>query len=106
MRSLLVALLLAPTLSHAVPRFALRDGAPCAKCHVDPSGGGMRTGFGRAAFEVTTLPGTWATLPADAAPLDANLSDSVTIGSDMRLLCGPLLPVMAETTRPAASSSI
>jgi hypothetical protein len=87
MRALaLVVLTLAPSLALAVPRFALREGAPCAKCHVDPSGGGMRTGYGRSAFEVTKLPGTWATLPADAAPLDAHLSDSVTVGSDLRVL--------------------
>jgi hypothetical protein len=47
-----VVLMLGPTTpmrpAHARPIYAQETGLPCGRCHVNPNGGGPRTGFGRA----------------------------------------------------------
>lgn len=48
-----------PSLSSAKPEFTMREGAACWQCHVNPSGGGVRTDLGFAhgqglALEATT----------------------------------------------------
>ena len=43
----LSGLLVLPSVACALPRFAARVGASCSLCHVDPSGGGMRTDYAR-----------------------------------------------------------
>lgn len=63
----------------AEPRFAVRYGAPCTLCHVNPSGGGMRAPFGRNVFEAREL-GWWA-----FAPIDPQLADQIALGGDFRL---------------------
>ncbi|MBI2893378.1 MAG: hypothetical protein HYY06_07480 [Deltaproteobacteria bacterium] len=63
----------------AEPRFAARYGAPCTLCHVNPSGGGMRTAFGRNVFEAREL-GWWA-----FAPIDPQLGEQLALGGDFRL---------------------
>ncbi len=49
-----LVLLLAPS-AEAEPRFALREGMHCATCHVNQTGGGMRTPWGRT-FSQVSLP--------------------------------------------------
>lgn len=64
----------------AEPYIAARAGLKCMQCHVNPSGGGMRTVFGHA-YAQTTLAGDPATLGSQfwGAP------DSwITIGGDLR----------------------
>jgi hypothetical protein len=39
---------LAPRTAQALPIYAQRTKLPCGQCHVDPSGGGPLTNFGRA----------------------------------------------------------
>ncbi|MBI3189558.1 MAG: hypothetical protein HYZ33_02805, partial [Ignavibacteriales bacterium] len=41
--------------SFAIPRFALMTGAKCGACHVNPTGGQMRTEYG-SSFSVDALP--------------------------------------------------
>ncbi len=68
----------APSL-RAEPAFAVREGLACSACHVNRTGGGMRTPFGVA----------WAQshLPTFRAPgvFDPRLGESVTLGANLRL---------------------
>jgi len=41
--------------AQAIPRFAVRNGAHCTLCHVNPNGGGARNDYGRDVFEKTRL---------------------------------------------------
>jgi hypothetical protein len=83
--ALLVAALAWASAAQAEPRFAARFGFPCAVCHVNPSGGGLRTAYARDVFEKQQLtfgPG------ADSQPgvdFDPRLSDRLTFGGDFRL---------------------
>jgi hypothetical protein len=68
--------------SHALPRFALVAGAKCGSCHVNPTGGQMRTEYATKSFSVDALP-IRATRDEDFG-LDTRLSESITIGGDYR----------------------
>jgi hypothetical protein len=81
----LVSAFLLAGAARAEPRFAARLGFPCAVCHVNPTGGGLRTPYGRDVFEKQQLtfgPGN------DALPgldFDPRISDRLTLGGDYRL---------------------
>jgi hypothetical protein len=68
------------------PRLAAEQNAPCATCHVNPTGGGMRNEFGNysVAFNELCLPQT-KHLVRDKYK-SPRLSESVTIGFDSRHL--------------------
>ena len=74
----------------AEPRFAVREGLQCADCHINQTGGGMRTAFGRA-FSQTNL---------DTFGLrgiaDPRAGDSVTFGGNLRLANRSLFPAHTE----------
>ncbi len=74
----------------AEPRFALREGVPCGACHVNESGGGMRTPYG-VAFAETVLASH--TLPGAFLP---SLGENVAIGANLRLKSHTLLPTHTE----------
>jgi hypothetical protein len=102
-----VALLAAPVAARALPRFAVRNGAHCTLCHVNPNGGGGRNDYGRDVFEKTRLAfsfldpqekamaGDDADDPAGAPSaaegkwrgfgLSGALTDWLAIGGDLRL---------------------
>jgi hypothetical protein len=42
------AVTLSPRQAQAMPAYAAQTGLPCAKCHVNPAGGGPNTAFGKA----------------------------------------------------------
>ena len=65
--------------AQAEPRLALREGMRCAHCHVNRTGGGMRTPFG-ATFEQTSL-STFA-LPS---VFDPHLGSRVAYGANLRI---------------------
>jgi hypothetical protein len=81
----LIAALTFAGVAQAEPRFAARFGFACSVCHINPTGGGLRTAYARDVFEkqqLTFSPGN------DGIPgldLDPRLSDRLTIGGDFRL---------------------
>src|SRR5437762_3459040 len=65
--------------TRALPRFALRGGeASCRGCHVDPTGGRLRTEGGDN-FAMSKL-AMWAAKPK----FSANIGDGIRIGVDLR----------------------
>lgn len=91
-RTILLALASAPALlacmvldsgspAAARPLYAARTGMACARCHVDPAGGGMRTGTG---FKYALNLHTMAPAEDREAPFDPRISDGVRLGGDMR----------------------
>jgi len=90
--STLIAALLAPALSRAEPYLAVRAGAKCMACHVNPTGGGKRTEFG-AIYGQTALPAERLDLstgrsisPGGAEPTawTGKLNDHLALGADLR----------------------
>ncbi len=82
----LVALLLLPALqARAVPRYSARYEQNCMLCHVNPTGGGMRSAYASQQLvpkEIAMSPRT----PEAIAQLDTHLGKNVTIGADFREL--------------------
>ena len=96
--AIVVLLLLVLALFHstvrAEPYLAVRTGAKCVACHVNPSGGGKRTEYGNI-YAQTALakdrldPASLQTTPAAAAGAAANLwtgklNDYFSVGGDFR----------------------
>jgi len=86
-----IALLLATGHAIAEPRFAVREGVACSHCHVNRTGGGMRTAYG-SAFAQTGL-GTWDPFGV----VDARAGESASLGANIRL---------SNRTRRAAKTSL
>ena len=42
------AAMVVPNQAQALPAYAAQTGLPCGRCHVNPSGGGPNTAFGKA----------------------------------------------------------
>ncbi|MBI4509516.1 MAG: hypothetical protein HY698_07750 [Deltaproteobacteria bacterium] len=83
------ALTLLPPVAAAVPRFAARTGMHCASCHVNPSGGGMRTPYGRNVYarRVLPLPGAGGFLAQTSgvgARVEADTASWFELGTDVR----------------------
>jgi hypothetical protein len=79
--AVLFATLSITTAARALPRFAVREGMQCVTCHVNPSGGGMRSRYGRYVFAPTSIA---MFNPRGAAPLDVDIGDSLAFGADSR----------------------
>jgi hypothetical protein len=78
---LLMLPLLATRLAHAEPYFAVQTGLKCSACHVNPTGGGMRTTFG-SLWGQTTLPAN--TLKMTEAPFTGEISRYFALGANLR----------------------
>jgi hypothetical protein len=91
-RVLLLAVALAPAATLAEPYLAVRTGAKCMACHVNPTGGGKRTEFGaiysQTAFAASRLdPATGRGVPegaAEPAPWTGKINDHFAVGTDLR----------------------
>ena len=69
----------------AVPRYSARYEQNCLLCHVNPTGGGMRSAYATQQLipkEIAMSPRT----PEAIAPLDPHLGKYITIGADFREL--------------------
>lgn len=68
---------------NALPKFASRTGASCQSCHVNPTGRGMRTEFGRTfGRDEITLPTYKDSTDFDEFPVD--ITKNFSIGGDFR----------------------
>lgn len=68
----------------AIPRFAVKEGASCNTCHVNPTGGAMRNDYGILITSADELP-----MPKTASLLAfddlGQLTDHLRIGADLRM---------------------
>ena len=84
--ALMLGVALLATSARGEPYLAVQTGLKCVTCHVDPSGGGMRTAFGNAwarnelAARIVTPPGADA---ADA-PWTGEVHRYLAVGGDVR----------------------
>lgn len=91
MRLLLVLALAAGSAAHAEPYLAVRTGAKCMACHVNPTGGGKRNAFG-ALYGQTELPaqrldlrsGRIAADGSGGAPWTGAINEHLALGGDLR----------------------
>ncbi len=79
---LLGVLLLYTEGSSALPRFAVRLGAKCLTCHVDPTGGKMRSAMG-IDFGMVQLP--LQSTRDDDFEFDTQLTSNISVGGDFRV---------------------
>ncbi len=102
--ALSVSMLSEPAL--AEPYLALREGYTCAQCHVNHTGGGMRTEFGNI-YSQTALP-AWPVQPGDDAErgsaVDLRLSDSVAVGGNFRLNHTTVMATESTYLNPASGN--
>jgi hypothetical protein len=61
-----------------LPRFSLQEGEGCHLCHTNPSGGGLRNGYGVEEFGNDTL------AAHDGRDIDADITDALRVGGDIR----------------------
>ena len=97
--------LLAPEAS-ARPWFAQKDGVRCSQCHVNGTGGGMRTGYGRqwSWTELSVVDPGGDPLDADEGgqsqrvwgAIDPTLNDQIAVGANLR---GGYRAILADETR-------
>jgi hypothetical protein len=81
-----IALLLWSAAAAAEPYFAVREGQKCSACHVNMTGGGMRTSFVSAhAKEILHYPNWWAPLTKPTEPFTGELNQYVALGADLRV---------------------
>ncbi|MEE9322494.1 MAG: hypothetical protein V3U76_18780 [Granulosicoccus sp.] len=76
--SALLILLFAADAVYAEPYLAIRSGQKCMACHINPTGGGKRTKFGRI-YGQTVLPAT-----GSSKLLIDDVSDYLDVGADVR----------------------
>ena len=77
-------LLLSAIPTWAEPAFAVRTGYRCGQCHVNRTGGGLRTPFG-SIYTQTTLPESLMVWRESGNLLPANPDARFAIGADLRL---------------------
>jgi len=70
----------------AEPYFAVREGQKCSACHINMTGGGMRTSFVAAhAKEILNYPNWFAPLTKPTDAFTGELNQYVAIGADLRV---------------------
>lgn len=82
---LCAAFLWVATRAVAEPYIGLREGYKCSACHVNMTGGGMRTSFVSAhAHEILHYPDWFAALTKPAEAFSGEINQYVALGSDLR----------------------
>lgn len=81
---ILSLLVLVPSAARALPRYSARYAQKCGVCHVNPTGGGLRTIYARSFVLPEQL--AWTKPSSDVREaFDPQISKNVTIGTDFRL---------------------
>lgn len=89
---MVVALSLVGAVAYAEPYIAVREGYTCGECHVNHTGGGMRTPFGDV-YAQTTLPTVhWDGAPDATRFISPAITQTATIGANLRLANTTVLP--------------
>ncbi len=82
-RKIVISILLVQSAS-AIPRFAIKEGASCNTCHVNPAGGALRNDYGMLITSADELP-----MPKTASLITLDdvgqLTDHLRIGADLRM---------------------
>ena len=82
----LLAALGAASDAAAEPYLAVREGQKCSACHVNMTGGGMRTSFVSAhAKEILRYPNWWPPLSKPADAFTGEINQYLAIGGDLRI---------------------
>jgi len=68
----------------AIPRFSMRTGVQCITCHVNPSGGGMRTEAGTL-YSRMSIPYK-PSLRTTGTKFTPKINDFFTVGTDLRVM--------------------
>ena len=70
--------------SFALPRFAVKNGASCIACHINPTGSGMRNSHGNDVVALEELPmKRW--LEKGDENWDGYITENLQIGGDFRI---------------------
>ncbi len=94
-----VLLLLLPAgVAGGEPHIALREGLKCSTCHVNPTGGGLRNGYG-ALFTQTSVTPLLREMSRRAPDFSGDLGSSVTLGGDLVVANRSQLPIEGEDAR-------
>ncbi len=94
-----VLLLLLPAgVASGEPHIALREGLKCSTCHVNPTGGGLRNGYG-ALFTQTSVTPLLREMSRRSPDFSGDLGSSVTLGGDLVVANRSQLPVEGEGAR-------
>lgn len=81
-----IALVWCAAAASAEPYIAMREGQKCSACHVNMTGGGMRTSFVSAhAKEILRYPNWWPELTKPADAFTGDINQYVGIGADLRV---------------------
>ena len=82
---LCAGVLLAATHAAAEPYIGVREGYKCSACHVNMTGGGMRTSFVAAhAREILHYPDWWSALTKPSELFTGEINQYVSLGADLR----------------------
>jgi len=78
-----LGLLLLIQITQALPRFAVKNGASCNLCHVNPTGGGLRNDYGVTLYSMDELPWEKGMKFTDE-DYTGMLGDHLSVGADLR----------------------
>jgi hypothetical protein len=80
---LLIGMILSATAIMGLPRFSARVEQKCNLCHMSPTGGGMRNGFGSQYFAMTEM-AVHKTPLSELSKFQPQVSETVSLGLDLR----------------------
>ncbi|HEY1334697.1 MAG TPA: hypothetical protein VGF31_10610, partial [Myxococcaceae bacterium] len=95
--ALLLALVLPAARAHAYPWMIQHGYTNCSTCHVEPSGFGLLTEYGRAQAQIV-LPTLWGKKPEDVEPFNGIVYGAVPLPSWLNVGLSLRGAVLSTTT--------